>query len=62
MLKGAAEWCWVGEGKPKKEAGTADDSDFTYIACKADADCTEKQAYKKKCYGMCSMGARYLRR
>jgi len=62
MLKGAAEWCWVGEGKPKKEAGTADDSDFTYIACKTDADCTEKQVYKKKCYGMCSMGARYLRR
>ena len=34
MLANAAEWCYVGEKKPKVEAGTADDSEFKYLDCK----------------------------
>jgi len=55
-LSAAAEWCYVKESKPVNETGTGDDSDWKYISCKTDADCTNQLAYRHKCKGACSMG------
>jgi len=53
---GGAEWCWVYEPKASNVTGTADDSDWKYLGCKTDDDCTKQFAYRKKCTGGCSLG------
>jgi len=51
-----AEWCWVYETKASNVTGTADDSDWKYLGCKTDDDCTKQFAYRQKCTGGCSLG------
>jgi len=54
-LKKVGEWCWVQTEKSVNETGTADDSDWKYLTCKTDADCTKQKAYRKKCKGLCTV-------
>jgi len=51
-----AEWCWVSGSKASNVTGTADDSDWKYLGCKTDDDCTKQFAYRQKCTGGCSLG------
>jgi len=50
------EWCWVQTEKAVNETGTADDSDWKYVSCTTDADCTVKKAYRKECQSWCTVG------
>jgi len=56
-----AEWCWVMQPKEEDQDGTADTSEWKYLDCDTDADCTKQYAYRRKCKGACSMGWMKLR-